>query len=101
MWLIAMFDLPVKTRQERQRYTQFRKKLLTEGFRKMQFSVYARYCDDERRTEMFRRRLERDLPPAGEIRLIAVTDRQFAKMEVFFGKARKKTQKPPAQLQLF
>jgi len=101
MWLIAMFDLPTKTRQERKRYTQFRKKLLSEGFQKMQYSVYARYCDDERRTEMFRRRLEKELPPAGEVRLLAVTDRQYAKMEVFFGKARKPTEEPPAQLLLF
>ncbi len=101
MWLIAMFDLPTKTKQERKRYAKFRQKLLTEGFMKMQFSVYSRYCDSERRTEVFRRRLENELPPQGEVRLLAVTDRQFAKMEVFLGKRRENTEKAPTQLQFF
>ncbi len=43
MWLMAMFDLPVETREQRREYTQFRKLLLAQGFVQLQLSVYARF----------------------------------------------------------
>jgi CRISPR-associated protein Cas2 len=100
MWLFAMFDLPVGTAQARHEYTRFRKALLKEGFLMLQFSVYARYCQNEERSEAFRRRLRGALPPDGEVRLISITDRQFGKMEVFAGKKRRSAEEPPQQLML-
>ena len=35
MWLFAMFDLPVKTKQQRRAYSRFRNLLLQEGFCKI------------------------------------------------------------------
>jgi CRISPR-associated protein Cas2 len=32
MWLVAMFDLPVTSRQYRRAYARFRKELLKDGF---------------------------------------------------------------------
>lgn len=101
MWLFAMFDLPVKTQKERRRYAQFRKALLKEGFTMMQFSVYARYCGSEEASEVHRRHVEACLPPDGQVRLIAVTDRQFGKMQIFYGQKPRSAEKPPAQLVLF
>ena len=43
MWVVAMFDLPVETQQNRRDYARFRKALLKDGFMMLQFSVYARY----------------------------------------------------------
>ena len=101
MWLFAIFDLPVKTQANRREYTRFRKVLLREGFCMLQYSVYARYCRSEEATQAYRKHLEGCLPPQGQIRLLSVTDRQFGKMEVFFGKKRAATEDPPAQLMLF
>jgi len=101
MWLFAMFDLPVDDKEARREYTQFRKALLKEGFVMLQFSVYARYCGSEERTDLFRKRLRRALPPDGQVRLIAVTDHQFGKMDVFHGKRLHLAEKPPEQLLLF
>ncbi|MEQ8209568.1 MAG: CRISPR-associated endonuclease Cas2 [Lacipirellulaceae bacterium] len=101
MWLFAMFDLPVKTRRSRRRYTQFRKLLLREGFSMLQFSVYARYCVSEKHSDSYRRRIEAQLPPDGQVRLLAVTDRQFGKMEVFLGRNRTSVEEIPDQLLLF
>ncbi|MEP3478436.1 MAG: CRISPR-associated endonuclease Cas2 [Fuerstiella sp.] len=101
MWLFAMFDLPVKTKEEKRAYTRFRTLLLKEGFSKMQFSIYARFCGSEEVAETHRERLRRVLPKDGHIRLLAVTDRQFGKMEVFYGRKRGKTESKPDQLQLF
>jgi len=101
MWLFAMFDLPVKTKREKRAYVRFRNLLLDEGFSKMQFSIYARFCGSEEIAETHRERLRRKLPSDGHIRLLAVTDRQFGKMEVFFGKKRGEPESAPQQLELF
>ena len=58
MWLFAMFDLPVKTKTERRAYSRFRNLLLQEGFCKMQFSVYARFCGSEEIAETHRQHLQ-------------------------------------------
>ena len=101
VWLFAMFDLPVKTPPDRRNYTRFRKALLKEGFCKLQFSVYARYFGSEEASCVHRRRISGQLPPEGYVRLLTVTDRQFAKMENFHGKKKEDTEDPPEQLLLF
>ncbi|MFC1890297.1 CRISPR-associated endonuclease Cas2 [Thermodesulfobacteriota bacterium] len=101
MWLFAMFDLPVVTKEDRLEYTRFRKKLLTEGFLMLQYSVYARYCASEEVSKSHRRRIKAMLPPRGEVRMLSVTDRQWGKMDVFQGKRRYTSEEPPKQLLLF
>lgn len=101
MWLFAMFDLPVKTQADRRQYTRFRTVLLREGFCMLQYSVYARYCPSEESSEAHRNHIQAVLPPAGQVRLLSVTDRQYEKMEVYFGKKREPAEDPPAQLMLF
>ena len=101
MWLFAMFDLPVDTRQARKRYAFFRKVLLQEGFSMLQYSVYARYCASEEAADRQRTQVRTALPPEGYVRLLMVTDRQFGKMDSFIGKSREPIEKPPPQLQLF
>ncbi len=101
MWLFAMFDLPTKTKPEKRAYMRFRNLLLNEGFSKMQFSVYARFCGSEDIAETHRERLRRKLPNNGHIRLLAVTDRQFGKMEIFLGKTQHDPESKPNQLELF
>ena len=96
-----MFDLPVTTRKARKRYTQFRKALLKDGFSMLQYSVYARYCASEESATANRRRIRAALPPEGYVRVLAVTDRQFGKMENYIGKSSEPTEKPPSQLMLF
>lgn len=101
VWLFAMFDLPVKTRAQRRRYAQFRKLLLADAFCRMQYSVYARYCPSEEAAKVHRDLVRAGLPDEGQIRLLAVTDRQFGKMENYVGKTRKKTEDAPRQLMFF
>ncbi len=101
MWLFAMFDLPVDTPAARKRYTEFRRCLLKLGFNMLQFSVYARYCGNEERSDALKKRIKSVLPSEGEVRLLAVTERQFGKMDVFYGKKAVETEKPPDQLMLF
>ncbi|MCX6625368.1 MAG: CRISPR-associated endonuclease Cas2 [Acidobacteria bacterium] len=101
MWVFALFDLPVTTREHRREYTHFRKALLTRGFVMLQYSVYARHSVSEEAVESARAHIRMALPPHGQVRLLAVTDHQFGKMEVYFGRKRKATEEPPAQMLLF
>ena len=101
MWIFAMLDLPVTDKVARKRYARFRKALLRRGFSMLQFSVYARHCASEDSADNMRRDVQKVLPPHGQVRLLGVTDRQFGKMQVFFGKKRAQTEDPPAQYMLF
>lgn len=101
MWLFAMFDLPVTDKGLRREYARFRKFLLSQGFSMLQFSVYARHCPSEEAGEGIRTRVARAVPPHGQVRLMLVTDRQFGKMVVFYGKKRAPAEDPPQQFMLF
>ncbi|AQQ08341.1 CRISPR-associated endoribonuclease Cas2 [Sedimentisphaera cyanobacteriorum] len=101
MWIYVMFDLPTDTKMARKSYSIFRKNLIKDGFTMVQYSVYERFCPSKENAEVHTRRVENFLPPDGEVRVLVVTDKQYEKMKVFWGKLSR--QKPPApkQLELF
>jgi len=101
MWVVVMFDLPTDTKAARRAYTQFRKKLLIDGFARMQYSVYIRHCASEENANVHVQRVEHSVPDDGEVRAICITDKQFERMRVFWGKRRKPPEQPPQQLELF
>lgn len=101
VWMVVMFDLPTETAEDRRRYAQFRKVLLKDGFMMLQFSVYGRHCPSEENAEVHEKRVVWALPPKGNVRIIKVTEKQYARMKTFYGKARRKTEEPPLQLSFF
>ena len=101
MWVLAMFDLPTNTQAGRRHYAQFRKVLLKDGFAMMQYSVYIRHCASRENAAVHIARIERAIPPEGEVRVITITDKQFERMRIFWGKKRRTPESPPAQLELF
>jgi len=96
-----MFDLPVKTKAARKAYARFRKELLKDGFSKMQYSVYIRSCASYENAAVHIQRTKNRVPDDGEVRILTITDKQFARMRIFWGKRRVRPEKPPAQLELF
>jgi CRISPR-associated protein Cas2 len=101
MWVVAMFDLPVETRQARRAYANFVKHLRRDGFTRLQYSVYARHSASRENAEVHTKRIASNLPPDGEVRILTITDKQYERMSVFWGKCRKPPEKPLCQLQLF
>lgn len=101
MWLLTMFDLPMLTKEQRRDYTRFRKLLLSEGFIQLQLSVYARFSGSEESVECVRNRIRASIPPHGQVRMLAVTDHQYGRMELWFGRKRKRVEDPPVQFELF
>ena len=101
MWIIVLFDLPTDTKMARKQYTQFRKHLLEDGFIMMQYSVYMRHSASEENSQVHVNRIKSCLPPDGEVRIVKITDKQFEKMEVFYGKKRKPIEPAPMQLEFY
>jgi CRISPR-associated protein Cas2 len=86
VWLVVMFDLPVKTKSQKRKYSIFRNALLSNGFTRLQFSIYSRPFLSEEASLSCQNFLVTNLPPEGQVRLLVVTDRQYGKMKSFFGK---------------
>jgi CRISPR-associated protein Cas2 len=101
MWVIVMFDLPMKTSEERLEYQHFRNLLLKDGFLRMQYSVYMRFCPSQENAEAHLKRVKSWIPPEGEVRIFLLTAKQFEKMKIYHGKMRKEPEKEPPQLLLF
>ena len=101
MWIIVFFDLPTDTSTARKQYTRFRKTLLADGFGMMQYSVYYRHCASKENTTVHLQRIRKSIPPDGEVRVAQFTDKQFARMEVYLGKRRVRTEQEPVQLEMF
>ncbi len=101
MWVVVLFDLPVDTKEARRAYADFRKKLLSDGFHRIQYSVYTRYCASEENTDVHVKRIESWVPSDGEVRLLTITEKQYRRMRVFWGKRRTIPEQPPTQLELF
>ena len=101
VWVIALFDLPTDTRQARADYRLFREALLQDGFIMLQYSVYARHCASEENSLVHKYRIKSVLPPDGEVRIMVLTDKQFGRMEVYFGAVRSPTESAPSQVMLF
>ncbi len=101
MWIVVLFDLPTDTKVARKAYTKFRKLLLGDGFTMMQFSVYMRHSSSDENAKVHVKRVKASLPDDGEVRILTITDKQFEKIEVYYGKKRTPTEKAPLQLQFF
>lgn len=83
MRLIIFFDLPVNTTMDKKNYRKFKKFLLENGYLMLQYSVYARILLNYSSLGLQREKLQQNLPPKGQIRMLLVTEKQFAKMEDF------------------
>ena len=101
MWIMVMFDLPVLLKKQRKAATRFRKDLMNDGFWMIQYSVYARPCPSDESAEVHLARVQLALPADGQVRILQVTDKQYGRMKVYFGKKGKKPEVIPGQLELF
>lgn len=80
MWMMVMFDLPVKEPDERAAATAFRNFLLDEGFEMSQYSVYFRFMGERERCRPVIRRVRACVPANGKVSILQFTDRQFGEI---------------------
>ncbi|MDR0805292.1 MAG: CRISPR-associated endonuclease Cas2 [Enterobacteriaceae bacterium] len=88
MRMIVFFDLPTTTKAERRAYTLFHRFLLNDGYDMIQYSVYGRILNGRDAEEKHMQRLMIQLPPEGSVRVITVTEKQYAGTKLLVGKPR-------------
>ncbi|WP_321424995.1 CRISPR-associated endonuclease Cas2 [uncultured Bacteroides sp.] len=101
MWILVFFDLPTETKKDRKVYTDFRKRLMADGFTMFQFSIYVRHCASRENADVHVKRIKNILPEKGQIGILCITDKQFGDIELFYGKKEEKVTTPYQQLELF
>lgn len=101
MWLIVMFDLPVRTKEQRKKANNFRLYLLDLGFLKCQLSVYAKFCTSQEKSSTIFRRVRAALPAQGQVSILKITDAQFKRITTFQNRINMALKNVPNQLELF
>ncbi len=101
MWVLVFFDLPTETKKDRREASQFRDKLIKDGFTMFQFSIYLRHCASRENAEVHIKRVKNFLPPKGHIGILCITDKQFGNMELFVAQKEAEVKTPYQQLELF
>jgi len=85
MRIILFFDLPVMTRKERKTYALFRKWLLSNGYMMLQYSVYSKIFNNRDSAVKHMSQIRKNAPPSGSVRIMLVTEKQYARMDVIVG----------------
>ena len=82
MRMLVLFDLPTGSKSERKSYATFRKFLIKDGYHMEQFSVYSRVLLSRDSADAHLKRLKANLPEAGEVTVITLTEKQYESREV-------------------
>lgn len=96
-----MFDLPVKTKPQRRAATQFRLLLLDLGYWRAQLSVYVRFNPTAAGSVAPIKAIKNGLPPDGDVRIVHITDKQWAKAIRFSNMDEAPAEAQPEQLGFF
>ena len=86
MRMLCMFDLPVDTKSEQKEYRKFRNYIMSEGFVMIQYSVYVRVCPSREYAQSLTKRIQKNVPKQGNVRLLSVTEKQYNDMKLLVGK---------------
>lgn len=101
VWLLVMFDLPVLTKVQRKRANAYRKMLLDLGFNQVQLSVYSKYLVNASGVRGVLPWVKGNVPPDGEVRMLKLTDEQWAATYRYYGTREMPVETKPEQLGLF
>lgn len=101
MWLLVMFDLPVKTKTQRNNANHYRHMLKDRGFDMIQLSVYCKYYLNGNASLRDMGVIKQSVPPGGYVRVLKVSDNQWAHTILFRGPQQRKAEPPPEQLTIF
>lgn len=99
MWLLAMFDVPTVTTQQKRDATRFRNLLLDHAFTRVQWSVYGRYLPNGTSAVPLIKVLRSIVPDGGAVCVLRLTETQWATADRYIGN-RVATNSDQAQQQL-
>lgn len=82
MRLVVMFDLPTKTKADKDNYIIFKRFLDDDGYQREQNSVYSRNLLSRASSEAHAEQLRKHLPPAGHVVAMELTEKQYVDRKV-------------------
>lgn len=85
MRVIVFFDLPTETMDNKRDYRNFRKFLIKKGFMMLQESVYCKLALNQTVANSIIESVRSNKPTEGLVFLLAITEKQFSKMEYICG----------------
>ena len=85
MRVIIMFDLPIQNKTQVRTYNRFRKGLIEEGFLMLQYSIYIKSVINSDAAKTTVSAVKRMLPQEGHVRALAITEKQYEKMQILLG----------------
>ncbi len=77
MRIILFFDLPVTTAQGRREYRRFVKYLDSDGFIRIQESVFSKLCINADSAKTIGKRVMSECPEKGDVRFLVITETQY------------------------
>ena len=86
MWIICMFDIPVKTKIQMRKATRFRTQLLDNGFLMKQYSVYIKPASSLDAAKTITKNLRPIIPDNSSVTFLYITDKQYLMTDNFLGK---------------
>lgn len=90
------------TKKDKKEYINFRRYLLNDGFDMLQYSIYTRLCPSTDVVEKHIKRVQANAPVDGSVRVLTVTNHQFATMKVLVGQKKVNEKRvSKAQLSIF
>ena len=97
MRIIVFFDLPTLTKSDRKNASRFRNFLVKDGYIMLQLSVYSRICKGQDDVDKHAKRLKSLIPKEGSVRMLTVTEKQYASMRILIGDIKHKEKKINSQ----
>ena len=85
MWILVFFDLPTETKKDKKAYANFKKGLQQDGFTMFQYSIYVRHCASKENMDVHIKRVQLFMPPAGQVSIMSITDKQYGNILNFQG----------------
>jgi len=85
MKILVFFDLPTVSNIDIDNYKNFRKFLLSDGYHMLQFSLYVKTCNNRDAAVADIQLLKKMAPQKGHIRVMLVTEKQYARMLIIVG----------------
>lgn len=85
MRTLLFFDLPSVTNEDKRNYRRFVKTLITNGYNRIQESVFCKMSIDIQTANTYINRLQNEVPKKGFIMALTVTEKQFSTMKILLG----------------
>ena len=80
MRIVLFFDLPVDTAQGRKAYRTFVKFLTSEGFIRIQYSVFCKLCINSDSAATETKHVQMNAPAIGDVRFLIITESQYQRI---------------------